>query len=381
MLMDSVDGSSSSPEEHTPILSTGVSLCYQVFGAKESPQGVLLMVMGLAGQMMSWPSPLIARFVALGFRVVRFDNRDIGLSTHFTEHDGVTLVQNNARLAMAALGLPRWAIRAATLGSQPYALSAMADDAVALLDHLGVERAHILGASMGGMIAQHILCSYPTRVRSATLVMTSPGGASMPRPNLAWLAAASEQLSQRASNAGTPAGVDAGLAILDLFAAPHRTPRPSETPWIREHIIALDARKDAAADEAGTRRQLAAIVEDGSRAHLLATHAAGPHRDIPVAIVHGSSDPLVPVGCGRALHSMIHGATFSLFNEMGHDLPESVWEELAQIVLACANDVASKQRAAKRERAVEAGRVRAAGVARAGGRANSSVQQPLLELT
>ena len=148
--------------------SNGIELCYDTFGDPQSPP--ILLIMGLASQMTAWHEEFCARLAARGYRVIRFDNRDIGLSTKFNEY-GIP----NIKLVGAArlLGIKK---------KVPYTLRDLANDAVGLLDALGIDRAHIVGASMGGMVAQEVVIRYPNRVRTLTVIMSTSGERGLPGP-------------------------------------------------------------------------------------------------------------------------------------------------------------------------------------------------------
>jgi pimeloyl-ACP methyl ester carboxylesterase len=237
-----------------------------------------------------------------GFRVVRFDNRDIGLSQGF-DHAGVP------NLALAglrhALHLP---VRA------PYRLSDMAQDALGVLDALGVAQAHVCGASMGGMIAQHLAARAPERVASLTLVMTTSGARGLPRPS--WVV--QRTLLSRPQGRGTDAAVDWVMHLLRTIGSPGY---PADADALRERALASVQR---AWHPAGSMRQLLAIVADGDRTPLLTRITA------PTRIVHGMDDPLVPLACGQHLARHISGAETDFIPGMGHDLPDALLERLAQ---------------------------------------------------
>jgi pimeloyl-ACP methyl ester carboxylesterase len=239
--------------------------------------------------------------VSRGFRVIRFDNRDAGLSQGFDE-----------------LGVPNlaWAgIRyAAHLPvHSPYSLAAMAGDSLGVLDALGLQRAHVCGASMGGMIAQHLAAEHPQRVKSLTLMMTTSGSRKLPQPSLRVRRAL---LSRPA--AGDLAAAAANLEhILAVIGSPAY---PPEAERQRARLLATVRR---AYRPAGTARQILAVIADGDRSALL------PRITAPTRVIHGREDPLVPVACGHDLAARIPNAVADIVPGMGHDLPLQLLERFA----------------------------------------------------
>ena len=260
-----------------------------------SPQGEpVLLIMGLGMQLIGWDDRFVATLVARGYRVIRFDNRDAGLSQQF---DAAGVPNLTAAAIRRAMGLAL---------HTPYALHDMADDAAGVLDALGVPSAHVCGASMGGMVAQHLAARHPGRVRSLTLMMTSSGARRVPGP--AWRI--------RAAMIKRPPSPDDTEAVLANRAAFYRL---IEGPGHRQPDAELDAflRADytRAYRPAGTARQLVAVATDRDRSPLLA------QLRLPVRIVHGRDDPLLPVGAGHDLVKRIPGASLDVIDGMGHDLP------------------------------------------------------------
>lgn len=266
----------------------------------------LLLVMGLGMQLVAWPDELVRLLVARGFRVVRFDNRDVGLSRHFDEHG----VPNLALAALRhAMHLPVHA---------PYALADMAADAVGVLDALGIERAHVCGASLGGMVVQHLAARYPPRVRSATLMMTTSGARQLPQPSLrVRRALMTRPQSRRAS--------DIVAHLQGLYGVIGSPAYPPDPHALQRRLAASVARSW---HPAGTLRQLLAVMADGDRTPLLARITA------PVAVIHGEADPLVPVAAGRDLVRRIAGATGDFIAGMGHDLPQQLLPRFADTIAA-----------------------------------------------
>lgn len=253
----------------------------------------ILLIMGLGMQLTSWPAELVRVLVAQGFRVIRFDNRDVGLSQGF-DHLGVPNVAFTTMQHL--LHIP---IRA------PYQLADMARDAVGVLDALGLPRAHVWGVSMGGMIAQHLAADAPQRVRSLTLMMTSGGSRRLPQATLA---------ARRAMIQGPRARDPESLAdhmvrVFNVIGSPGYPPEPAQFRARMLHNIRR------AWHPAGTLRQLVAVAADGDRSAMLSRIQAPTH------VIHGEDDPLVPLPHGQDLARRIAGATSDYIAGMGHDLP------------------------------------------------------------
>jgi pimeloyl-ACP methyl ester carboxylesterase len=261
----------------------------------------LLMIMGLGMQLTAWPEPLVQRLIAHGFRVIRFDNRDVGLSQGF-DAAGVP------NLLWAAL---RHAVHLPV--ASPYLLSDMAGDALGVMDALKLPRAHVCGASMGGMIAQHLASAHPQRVKSLTLMMTSSGARGLPgaRPHV------QRALLSRPRGRSDDAVAEHLQHLLELIGSPAYRSEPAR---VRERVLASVRR---AYRPAGTARQLVAIVADGDRSPLLVRVAT------PTRVIHGEADPLVPVQCGHDLVRRIAGAHADIVPGMGHDLPEALFDRFA----------------------------------------------------
>ena len=262
----------------------------------------LLLIMGLGMQLIGWPEEFVQALLVRGFRVIRFDNRDAGLSQGFDD-----------------LGAPplAWAALRYTLHlpvATPYTLAEMAADSVGVLDALGIARAHVCGASMGGMIAQHLAAAHPGRLKSLTLMMTSSGARRLPQPSF---------LVQRALMS-RPDGRDAAAVVahleklLGLIGSPAYRPDPERLRRSLEETVARAWRP------AGTARQLIAVAADGDRTPLLGRIAA------PTRVIHGEADPLVPVAAGRDLAARIAGAQADVVPGMGHDLPDVLFERFAE---------------------------------------------------
>ena len=262
----------------------------------------LLLIMGLGMQLVAWHDEFVASLVKRGFRVIRFDNRDIGLSQGF-DHLGLpNLALDSLKYAM---GLNV---------KSPYTLPDMAADAVGVLDALGIARAHVCGASMGGMIAQQMAVRHPQRLKSLTLMMTSSGSRRLPQPSLKVRAA----LMSRPRDPKDVASVIAhNVGLYRLIGSPAY---PATDAYLHERL-GMSVRRSYR--PRGTARQLVAIAADGDRSRLL----AGVR--LPTQVIHGLQDALVPVAAGRDLAAKIPGAQLDLIEGMGHDLPQALWPRFA----------------------------------------------------
>lgn len=281
----------------------GVEIEYATQGPDDGTP--LLLVMGLGMQRTAWPASLIEAFVQQGFRCIGFDNRDIGLSTRYDEH-GVPPLHR-----VIAARLLRRPYRT------PYRLADIADDGMAVLDTLGIARAHVLGMSMGGMIAQHIAARHGPRLLSLTLMSTSSGRLGLPLPSSTVLQLMLSRPNQRIS-------LDAATTYLvRLFSAigsPNfPTPREEMVRRARDSIL-------RAPTGSGIARQLAAIISDGDRTPMLRKLA------VPTLVMHGTHDAMVPLAHGRHLAGVIPGARLHTIRGWGHDLPDALSADLAVVV-------------------------------------------------
>jgi pimeloyl-ACP methyl ester carboxylesterase len=275
-----------------------IELAYETFG---DPADVpVLLVMGLATQMIGWPDDFCRGLAGEGLFVVRFDNRDIGLSTH--------LDAAGAPDVMAVLG--------GDASSVPYGLADLADDTVGLLDALGLESAHVVGASMGGMVAQVVAIRYPERVRSLTSIMSTTGDPSVGAPAEAALALLL-----------TPPATDRDGAVQRTVD----TYRVIGSPGFEFDEAGLRDRAglsfDRAYDPAGVARQLAAILTTPDRTTDLAKVS------VPTLVIHGEQDALVNVSGGRATAAAVPGCELLVVDGMGHDLPRALWPQLTERIV------------------------------------------------
>jgi pimeloyl-ACP methyl ester carboxylesterase len=268
-------------------VSTGITLEYEVHGEGDP----LLLVMGLGGQLVAWPASFIAGLVDRGFKVITFDNRDIGLSTKID-------AAPPTKLQSAMVSISRRFAKSA------YLLSDMAKDAVGLLDALNIERAHVVGMSMGGMIAQTMAIEHPSRVRSLTSIMSTTGNPQVGRPKTSVLLRAS-----KLTGGSKETFADRQAALFKLFSG-----SLYDELEIRE-VAKLSLERDFTPD--GTARQMAAIMASPDRTPQL------KKLNVPTLVVHGLEDGLVQPSGGYATTKAIPGARLLAFPDMGHNLPQA----------------------------------------------------------
>jgi pimeloyl-ACP methyl ester carboxylesterase len=289
-------------EQMTAIKANGITIEYETFGAKTAPP--LLLVMGLGAQLTLWPVELCEALVARGFYVIRFDNRDVGLSTKF---DSAGVPEVPAIIMAMMSGKPV---------NVPYTLHDMAADAMGLLDALGIAKAHIVGASMGGMIAQLIAADYPERTLSLTSIMSTTGNPTLPPAKPEAMAV----LTNRPPSPDLPTMIDFGVAAARIVGSPGY---PADEQRLRTRVKADFERSFA---PTGFGRHIAAVVATGDRRAKLANVTA------PTLVIHGDADPLVPVEGGRDTAANIKGAELLIIPGMGHDLPVQLVETIADAI-------------------------------------------------
>lgn len=284
--------------------ANGIDLCWDSLGDNDAP--CILLIAGLGTQMLRWPLPFCETLVARGYRVIRFDNRDAGCSSHFTDYPAPDFGALAAALAVGQRP------------SVPYTLHDMAGDAIGLLDALGIERAHLVGRSMGGMIAQIAASEYPNRILSLTSIMSSTGNPSLP-------SASQDVMTLLTRNAPNPLEDEAGFLAHSLaFARRIASPGYPFDEEAHRALILAEARR--AYDPTGFGRQMAAIAAAGDLQPLLGRIT------VPSLIVHGADDELVPAACGKDTASSIQDSEFMLINGMGHDLPSALYQTLADAI-------------------------------------------------
>jgi pimeloyl-ACP methyl ester carboxylesterase len=285
-------------------VSEGVSIAYETFGEPGDPP--VLLVMGFGAQMIAWHEDFCAMLAGRGRHVIRYDNRDCGLSTRFDDHP----VDMSQLIAAVSSGdIP------AAQAMIPYSLQDMADDGMGLLAALGIERAHVVGSSMGGMIAQVMAITHPARVLTLTSMMSSTG-----EPEYGQAAPAAQQ----ALFAPRPSGREGYIAASER-----------ELAWSSRRYASADAIRELAARSydrayypAGAARQLGAMILAGSRADALRT------LDVPTLVIHGLDDTLIDPSGGRRTAELVPGARLLLVPDMGHDRPRELRQNLCDAIEA-----------------------------------------------
>lgn len=283
--------------------ANGLRLSYETFGHADHP--AILLIMGLGGQLVMWPESFCKALASAGYHVIRFDNRDIGLSDKLDHLGKPDLMRSSLRWT---LGLP---IKA------PYLIDDMAEDAIGLLDALHIKTAHVVGVSMGGMIGQVMAARHPRRVRSLTLIMTSSGNRRLPGPTLA----VRLRLVRRPRDLDRESLIRHGIGTWRLIGSPG-FPSPEEE--LREKVA---AQLDRNIHPRGFVRQMVAIMASGSRVPQLARVKT------PTLIIHGAQDPLVPVAAARDLAKHLPHATLEIIDGMGHDLPRALLPRIEHLIL------------------------------------------------
>jgi pimeloyl-ACP methyl ester carboxylesterase len=278
--------------------ANGIRIAYETHGHPDDP--VLLLVMGLGAQLIDWPADFVTELAAQGFRVVTFDNRDSGLST-----------------ALEDRGVPDVAaILGGDLDRAPYRLADMAADAAGLLDALGIERAHVAGASLGGMIAQQLTIDHPDRVLSLASIMSSTGDFTVGRPT-----------PEAAAVLGRPPAATRDEAIANAVASSKVIGSVGFAVSDEERLARATAKYDRAYRPLGTARQYAAILASPDRTPALARVT------VPTVVIHGEADPLIDVSGGRATAAAIGAAELVVIPGMGHDLPRDAWPEIVDAIV------------------------------------------------
>ena len=285
------------------VASNGITIAYETSG---DPHGMpVLLIMGLGMQLTSWPDEFVDGLVEQGCYVIRFDNRDSGLSSKFDQF-------KRPNLPLAYLkSLVGWPL------ASPYKLADMADDARGLLDALGLQKVHVIGVSMGGMIGQIFAARHAERTLSLTSIMSSSGRRGLPGPTRA----ARNALLGRPADPSNPEQVVAHmLSVLRTIGSPAY---PTPERQLRANIERAMARS---VSPAGVARQMVAIAASGDRTPLLEKIRC------PALVIHGAADPLVPLACGEATAQAIAGAELHVIEGMGHDLPPQLNERLLALI-------------------------------------------------
>lgn len=283
--------------------ANGVQLAYETFGDPSDP--TILLIMGLGAQMVSWDEVICEHFVDRGFHVIRFDNRDVGESTWLDTPD-----LDIPTAMMAALG--------GDPSHAPYTLSDMADDAVAVLDHLGIAQAHVVGASMGGMIAQTLTIEHADRVLSLTSIMSTTGEPTVGTPDDDLLNAL---IVERPTD--PDAAVEFGIELSRAISSPVHFDEEHARQRVQREL-------SRGINPLAVPRQLLAIFASGSRAEELASI------EVPTLVVHGRMDRLVAPSGGERTAELVPGAELVLIDDMAHDIPAVHVESVVDRVVALA---------------------------------------------
>ena len=282
--------------------ANGIEIEYETFGSRTDP--ALLLIMGLGAQLTLWPETICEGLAAQGFFVVRYDNRDVGLSTDFDAWGMPDLMGAFAKL-----------MKGETVDA-PYLLSDMASDATGLLDALEIDRAHMVGGSMGGMIAQVIAATYPQRTRSLVSIMSTSGRPGLPlgKPEALAMLSAQPEGTEREQL------IAHGIKLRTVISGPGYPTEPAAMRALVERNI------DRRYYPPGAARQYLAIMASGPRVDLLKTVT------VPTLVLHGEDDPLLPVECGRDVAALVPGAKIETFPGWGHDVPEQMVPKLVSSI-------------------------------------------------
>ncbi len=284
--------------------ANGLTIAYETSGDPRDP--TILLVMGLGAQLTLWPDAFVEALAANGLHVVRYDNRDVGLSSDF---DSLGVVDMNEVMMKAIAGQPL---------SPPYTVADMAADGIGLLDALGIKSAHVAGLSMGGMIVPHMATKHAGRVESMTVIMSSSGRRGLPpgKPEAVKMLMTRPMSNDRA----------------EILRHSMALRRAIGGPAYPENEVELRAKVERQIDRRyypqGIGRQYHAVIADGDRTNLLRSVKA------PTLVIHGSDDPLLPVECGRDVAASVPGAVMHEEPGMGHDIPAALCQPLAARIAA-----------------------------------------------
>ena len=299
------------------VKANGIEIEYESFGPAD--RDAVLLIMGFSAQLTMWPTELCEELVSRGYRVIRFDNRDVGLSAKL-EAKGIPDMEKLFGALMTGAAV-----------EAPYSLDDMAADAAGLLDALKIERAHIVGASMGGMIAQLVAANHPEKTLSLTSIMSNTGNPDLPQGS-------PEAMGALLAPAPAPDDIEAiiarGINTWKVIGSPGY---PTDDQQLRQWVM-RDAKRSYYPQ--GVTRQFAAIVANGDRRPKLKTFKA------PTVVLHGADDPLVPVAGGKDTADNIPGAELRVIPGMGHDFPLGLVPVFADAIEAAARRAAGAARAA-----------------------------------
>ncbi|MBD2811231.1 alpha/beta hydrolase [Xenorhabdus sp. Vera] len=288
------------------ITANHISIEVEDSGGETRP--VVLLIMGLGMQLIDWPDEMVSLLVAAGFRVIRYDNRDAGLSQRFDHIRQGSLFWQKIRFC---LGLPVRAV---------YSIQDMTDDALGVLNALNIPHAHIIGASMGGMIAQRFAATYPERSTSLVSIMSSSGASYLPRPQPEIIAA----LLSKPDGMSEDELIAHQLKIMALVVSPAELLDLDRDKWLRHLRMAL---RRGGYHPNGSLRQILAIMTDSCRADLLVQIRC------PTLVVHGEDDPLMPIACGEDTARRIAGSEFLPIPKMGHSFPPQFMQAMHEKII------------------------------------------------
>ena len=285
------------------IKSNGIDIAYEIHGELDKP--VILLVHGLSMSLVAWPPPILRALRDAGYTVVMFDNRDMGLSQSFADKGTPNLA---IQILKSKIGFSVKTV---------YKLEDMVEDAIGLLDHLKIDKVHVVGVSMGGMISQLIAINHPERVKSLTSIMSTTGGPNLP-------GADREIVSHIMSKPKSKEFADILKFTLKTFEL-IEGPDYKSAPEMRESLVRALVERGMKRD--GTKRQMLAILASNKRYTQLAKITAS------TLVIHGEKDPLVPLACGQATADAIPGSRMEIIKGMGHSFPEEVLSQMTDLMI------------------------------------------------
>lgn len=298
----------------------GITLHYQDEGKKSAP--AIVLIMGLGAQMTIWPDELYQGLVSKGYRVIRFDNRDTGLSTQLDELGNPSLLKT-------------WLSRRLPIThSVPYKLEDMAEDVMALIDSLALKKVHIVGASMGGMIGQILAAKYKKKVVSLTSIMSNVSSVTERKPNFKLLL----QLAKRPKPSNREAAIRYHIKLNRLIGSPAY---PSDERTLHEQATRSI---DRAYNPAGFKRQLVAITASGDRRHMMKKIKA------PTLVIHGNDDPVIPVSGGKETARAIKRSKLKVVDGMGHDFPPALMYKMTNWISKHVKKAEKRRKEKKRQK-------------------------------
>lgn len=307
----------------TARLSTGITVSYQDEGNKSHP--TIIMIMGLGAQMTVWPDELYFGLVNKGFRVIRFDNRDVGKSSQLNQHGTPSILKT-------------WlSTRLPIKNFLPYSLEDMSDDVIALMTVLNIKKAHVVGSSMGGMIAQILAANHRKKVLSMTNIMSSPQSPGLEKANFKMLI----RLAKRPNRFNREAAIKYNIKLNRMIGSPKY---PIDDSTLHQHAT---FHVDRGYNPEGFKRQLAAVTASGCRRHLLKQIKAN------TLIIHGSDDPVIPVSHSKELASHIKKHKVKIVQGMGHDFPPVLMKKLTKWISRHINKAEQKRAQRKLSKTLE----------------------------